>query len=169
MSHQKAFADRLARIAAHSGNTNATLHIGMDDQVPQAALARVAGLPQVNLGGNLALLMVPMALVSGVISWVWAHWARITVVETTDPVMALGADIGAGLIVMLLLRLALGFTGTGTLLAQAIGAVAGFALLHNAVHLWPEHFALLFPQHWVDTVLSLTQPNTVSLVALLLP
>lgn len=169
-NNEKVFAERLARIAAHAGNTNATLHIGMEDQLPQAALARGATLPKVDLGGvSLAGLMVPLALASGGLAWVWAHWARVTVVETGDPLMALGADLGAGLIVMLLLRLALGFTGMATLLAQALGALAGFALLHNAVHLWPEHFGLLFPQIWVETVLASTQPMSISLAALLLP
>lgn len=163
-NQQKVFADRLARITAHSGNTNATLHIGLDDQLPQAALARAAKLPRVKLApSGLGVLAVPLALLSGVLAWAWVQWVRVTVFESAEPLLALGIDLGGTLVALLLLRLAFGFAGVATLLAQATGAAAGFVALHNAVHLWPEQFGLLFPPHWVNAVLETTQPMTLAL------
>lgn len=163
LNQQKVFADRLARISAHAGNTNATLHIGLDDQLPQAALVRAAALPTVRLVPAFGLLKMPLALVTGAAAWAWVQWMRVTVFETVDPMMALGIDLGGTLVALLLLRLAFGLTGFATLLMQLVGVAVAFAGLHNAVHLWPEQFGLLFPPHWVNAVLESTQPMTLAM------
>ncbi len=164
LDQQKVFAARLERIAAHTGNTNATLHIGGADQLPQAALKRaVLGKtrPRVKASSTLAS---PLALVSGALAWVWAQWSLPVLLQSTDFWMSLVAAVA----VMLLLRLVLGLKGPLMLAAQVIGLALAIVGLHNAVHLWPEPFAALFTPDWVQQVLASTQPMTLSLGAITL-
>lgn len=164
LDQQKKFAARLERIATHTGHTNATLHIGGADQLPQAALKRaVLGKARPRAKAN-SPLAAPLALISGALSWVWAQWSLPVLLQSTDLWMSL---LAAGA-VMLLLRLVLGLTGPLTLAAQVAGLALAIVGLHNAVHLWPAPFAALFTPDWVQQVLASTQPMTLSLGALTL-
>ncbi|GGE03399.1 hypothetical protein SAMN05421774_101623 [Gemmobacter megaterium] len=163
LDHQKIFAARLERIASHAGNTNATLHIGMADQLPQAALKRaVLGKARPRKSG-LALLSLPLALASGAVAWVWAQWSVPVLLQSQELWVAL---LASGVMV-LLLRLVIGLRGPLTLAMQLIGVALAVAGLHNAVHLWPEAFAMLFSPDWVQEVLATTRPMSLSLGALL--
>jgi len=159
LDQRKTFAARLERIAAHTGNTNATLHIGMADQLPQAALKRaVLGRAKPPAKPS-SVLASPLALVSGAVAWVWAQWALPVLLGSTELWVALVAA-GVGL---LLLRLVLGLKGPLMLALQLMGVAFAVFGMHNAVHLWPEAFAALFSPDWVQGVLSNTQPMSVSM------
>lgn len=163
LDQQKIFAARLERIAAHAGNTNATLHIGMADQLPQAALKRaVLGRARPGNKGR-AVLSTPVALTSGALAWIWAQWSVPVLLYSTE----FWVSLLAGFVMVLLLRLVIGLKGPLTLAAQLIGLALAIVGLHNAVHLWPEAFATLFSADWVQEVLATTRPMTISLGALL--
>lgn len=164
MNQQSVFKQRVERVAAHIGNTNATLHIGMDDQLPQAALLRshicgpkVLGVPQ------RAPLALALAFLTGGAGWIWAQWMRVSLFPAEDALVNLAADLLVGITALFLLRAVLGLRGPATLAAQVIGMAVMLLSLHNAVHLWPEQFSYLFPSQWVSTVLADTQPMSVSL------
>jgi len=164
LDQQKVFAARLERIAVHAGHTNATLHIGGSEQLPQAALKRAMlgkARPRAKASSALA---TPLALVSGAVSWVWAQWSLPVLLQSTDFWLSLVAAVA----VMLLLRLVVGLKGPLMLAAQVIGLALAIVGLHNAVHLWPEPFAALFTPDWVQQVLASTQPMTLSLGAITL-
>lgn len=166
MNHQTVFRQRIERVAAHIGNTNATLHIGMDDQLPQAALLRnqICG-PKSIVGAQRAPLGLALAFVSGLAGWTWAHWMRVSLFPAEDALLNFGADLLVGITALFLLRAVLGLRGPATLAAQVVGMALALLCLHNAVHLWPEQFAYLFPSQWVSAVLADTQPMSVNLGA----
>lgn len=159
LDQRKAFAARLERIAAHTGNTNATLHIGMADQLPQAALKRaVLGRAKPRQTPS-SVLASPLALLSGAVAWVWAQWALPVLLGATELWVALlAAAVG-----LMLLRLVLGLKGPLMLALQLMGVAFAVFGMHNAVHVWPEVFASLFSPDWVQGVLASTTPMTLSM------
>lgn len=52
---------------------------------------------------------------------------------------------------------------------QTLGALAVAGLLHNAVHVMPAPFAVLFSQDWVDNVVETTEVNTLNYAGLSMP
>lgn len=165
MNPQQTFAARLQRIASHAGNTNATLHIGMDDQLPQAALLRHALVGQGKLPRQGSMLInAPVALLSGIAAWLWAKWTLPVLLGDTVFWLVL---VAAGAAV-LLLRLVAGLRGRLTLALQIIGLAVAILGLPNAVHLWPEVFAAVYSAEWVTTVQAHSQPLALSLGAITL-
>lgn len=167
--HQKVFAERLARIAAQSGNTNATLHIGIDGQVPQAVALRMRSPQFIDAAmRGLSPWSVPAALFSGALAMVMAHLARVWMFGQGQGMPGVLFDLSAALLVIVVLRGVLRLRGPGALALQLTGAVIVAGGLHNAVHQWPQHFATIFPPTWITAVLEATQPMTVSLGTLAL-
>ena len=167
LSHQQIFAERLARIAAQSGNTNATLHIGMDDQVPQGMLMRL-GNPAVRRAVGVAVhglspWSVPAALFSGALAIFGVHLARVWLFGPDLAQLGLLFDLTGALFVILELRILCRLRGPGALALQLTGAAIVAGGLHNAVHQWPALFAALFPAAWTEAVLASTEPLTISL------
>ncbi len=162
LDQQKIFAARLQRIAAHAGNTNATLHVGMADQLPQAALKRAVLGKARPRAKTSPVLAAPVALLSGALSWIWAQWSLPVLLQSSETWMALLAAAAF----TLLLRLVFGLRGPLMLAFQLIGLALAIVGIHNAVHLWPEVFATIFTPDWVQQVLDSTRPMTFSLDAL---
>jgi hypothetical protein len=165
--HQKIFAERLARIAAQTGNTNATLHIGMESQVPNAmTLAlrnpKLARAMEAAVQG-LSPRSVPLALFSGAAAMVAGHLARVWMFGQGQGMSGVLFDLSAAMLVIVVLRGLLGLRGPGALALQLVGAAIVAGGLHNAVHQWPQIFAAVFPPSWTTAVLEATQPMTVSL------
>lgn len=166
MRQQAVFNARLARLAAHAGNTNATLHIGMDEQLERAAFERhKISQPKAKPEARTEPLMLLLGLASGGLAWAWAQWMRASLMPGGDPLVVLATDLSIGLTAVLLLRAILGLHGVPALLFQLIGMAVAILGLHNLVHLWPEHFARIFPAPWVSGVLSHTAPMSVDLSA----
>lgn len=167
MRQQAAFNARLARLAAHSGNTNATLHIGLDEQLERAAFER-HNLPRAAQPDlpRTEPWMLALGLVSGSLAWVWAQWMRASLMPGGDPLVILATDLSIGLTAVLLLRAILGLQGRAALAFQLIGMTSAILGLHNLVHLWPEPFARFFPAPWVSGVLQHTEPMSLNLSAL---
>ena len=166
-SHQQIFAERLARIAAQAGNTNATLHIGMEAQVPQGMLMRL-GNPTVAravraAAAGLSPWAVPAALFSGALALFAVHLGRVWLLGPHMAQLGLLFDLTGALFAILELRLAFRLRGPGALALQLTGAAIVAGGLHNAVHQWPALFSGLFPPEWTEAVLSTTEPMTVSL------
>lgn len=163
---QAVFNERLARLAAHSGNTNATLHIGMDDQLERAAFERhKLGQASAKPAARTEPLLLLLGLVSGALAWIWAQWMRASLMPGGEPLVILATDLSIGLTAVLLLRAILGLHGIPALLFQLAGMALAVVGLHNLVHIWPEHFARFFPAPWVDGVLNHTAPMSVDLSA----
>lgn len=169
-SHQKVFAERLARIAAQSGNTNGALHIGMEGSVPVAvALDWRHGAARRIVAAavdGLSPWSVPAALFSGAAAMVLGHYARIWMLGQGLGLPGLLFDLSAALLVVVVLRGLLGLRGSGALALQILGGAIVAGGLHNAVHQWPGVFAAIFPPDWTEAVLGSTQPMTVSLALL---
>ncbi len=165
--HQKVFAERLARIAAQTGNTNATLHIGMESQIPQAMTLGLRN-PHLARAVNAAVQglspwSVPAALFSGAAAMLGGHLARVWMFGQGQGMLGVLFDLSLALLIVVVLRGVLRLRGHGALALQLIGAGIVAAGLHNAVHQWPQAFAAVFPPDWISAVLDATQPMTVSL------
>lgn len=164
VTNQQIFAERLARINGHVGNTNATLHIGMEAQLPQAALLRPGG-RRVKVAAATGIMTIPVALVCGGIAWIGAHWLRVSVLQPETADRALAADVIGALVLMMLLWFTFGLSGRKALVAQTAGVVLMAVSMHNFVHLWPEAFSPLFPGEWMASVLQGTEPMTIALAS----
>lgn len=164
--HQQVFAERLARIASQTGNTNATLHIGMESQVPRAmTLLRGSNMTHAMAAvvRGLSPRAVPVALFSGAAAMLAGHLARVWVFGQGQGMPGVLFDLSTALLVIVLLRGLMGLRGPGALALQLTGAAIVAGGLHNAVHQWPQIFAAVFPPTWTTAVLDATQPMTVSL------
>lgn len=165
--HQKVFAERLARIAAQTGNTNATLHIGMESQIPQAMTLALRN-PQLARALSAAVQglspwAVPVALFSGALAMVTGHLSRVWMIGQGQGLAGVLFDLSAAMLAIVVLRGLMGLRGPGALALQLVGAVIVAGGLHNAVHQWPQIFAAVFPPTWTTAVLDATEPMTVSL------
>lgn len=160
LNQKEIFAARLQRIAAHSGNTNATLHVGMDDQLPQAALLRHAMVGKTAAGGS-RWLMGPLALIAGALSWFWAQWALPVILGEAALWQVLLAAVAA----TLLLRLVLGLKGMVQLGLQAAGLGVAHMLFPAGLDLSADAFAALTTHDWMATVMAHGQPIMQSLGA----
>lgn len=168
MNRQQVFAARLARISAQDGNTNATLHIGMAEQVPQAALMRLNGAALRRLSGNRhcpSPLVMPVALFSGALALFGVHLGRVWLLPPDLAISGVLFDMTGALFAVLVLRVILGLHGLLSTTLQLTGVAIVALGLHNAVHQWPQVFAALFPPQWVTAVLDSTQPMSLSLGA----
>lgn len=168
--HQAIFAERLARIAAQAGNTNGAVHIGMDGAVPAAVATRwrqgMAGRLVAAAVDGLSPWSAPAALFSGAAAMLVAHLGRSWSFGLGQGMAGILFDLSIALLVIVLLRGMLRLRGSGALALQLTGAAIVAGGLHNAVHQWPQVFAAVFPPAWTETVLTATQPMTVSLGAL---
>ena len=69
-------------------------------------------------------------------------------------------DLGLALAVALFLRQLLGFRWRWFAALQLPAVVAMVLGMHNLVHYAPDAFARVFPEPWVETVLSTTEKNS---------
>lgn len=158
MNRQDAFNARLARIAAQTGNTNSALFIGMDQSVPGAAtgIGRLQEKPSGRRASAIAQVFI--AILSGALAWLWAHWVVFHLTAQLSPEMQLPAGLLIGLVALGLVRAILGLSGWRSFALQLLSMMLTAALLHNLVQFWPEGFLLVFAPEWVSAMMGIAQP-----------
>lgn len=146
MNRQEEFNLRLQRIAKHTGHTNATLFIGVDEALPGAALQRRSPRPR-SLGR--AWAQVVLGMTSGALGWIWAQWLSASLITGLSPLLLALAELALALTAVGLLRAILGLRGARLLALQVLAMLLTAALLHNLVQATPQLFAGIFPPAWL--------------------
>jgi hypothetical protein len=137
------FNARIARIAAGTGSSKSTIFVGLDEvyQITYRRRGSNAG-PAAALGSTLMPVFIAMAMGLGVLAFGLATWIRFQMMGqgagVSDPMTEMGVQAGA-----------------------AIMAVATMFFYHNAVHIFPDTFAQMFSQSWVDLVQATTKPQSI--------
>jgi|GEM_PF-3911764 len=168
MTRQDVFNARLARIAAQTGHTNSALFIGMDQSVPGAAAG--IGRLQARASGRRApaIAQVSIAILSGALAWLWAHWVVFNLAAHLSQEAQLPAGLLIGLAALGLVRAILGLSGWRSFALQLVSMMLTAALLHNLVQYWPEGFLLVFAPEWVSAMMGIPQAAVMPGATLLL-
>jgi len=167
-----AFKARLARIDARGANTIGKVYVGEGGSVPRAKaeaalrhsvsdrgrksvrkvgfLGRIGGMLICAFLGGLAVLMVRFALFKllGPVS------------PLADPMRLAGYEAGGAAGIALLLMIIAGTFKLRHWIGALAGLAAGLTLMHNAVHLYPDHFAVLFSPEWVAAITDTSIPRS---------
>jgi hypothetical protein len=158
------FSARIARIEKGTGISKSTLFVGADEvySVNYAARARrkESRLANVWYPLSVAMTFVVGALSDLVLRWIDWMTKGVPAVEA-DPGYAMVTGFFTALIVSLILGAILGIRVSQYLGLRALGIVAGMVGWHNAVHEWPDVFAMAFSPLWVGVVTRMTEPHSI--------
>lgn len=117
-----------------------------------------------------AALSFPMALVVsivfGVVGVLISRYVRFYILGLDDgqmnPDVAMAMDAALATSVVLALRGFVHMQGKMPLIAQGAAVIGAICLMHNAVWMYPDTFAMVFSQDYVAMVQETTSPQTVS-------
>ncbi len=160
------FNARVARIAAGAGSSKSTIYVGLDEvyQITYRRGGKTAG-PAAAAANALMPVFLMLATGLGVLSFGIATWIRFQMMGqgagVPNPVTEMGIQAGAALAVVFVIGRALPFRARLFKTVMAVTAVGTMFLYHNAVHVFPDTFAQVFSQNWVDLVQSTTKPQSV--------
>jgi hypothetical protein len=163
---QLEFSARIARINAGAMNTRTTVYVGMDDAfsfVPKARVVQAEGLIGTLQNAAYPLSFV-MSLLIGIVAYALTLWFRFKLTgmpdPAADPTIDMGIVLSIGFLVALVLGQILGFASREMMVAKSLGVVLGLLFFHNAVHTWPEPFALAFNEVWVNHIHTTTEAQS---------
>lgn len=161
------FAARIARIESGAATYRQLLFVGMDEvyQVPlrvrkiressAKALVRNAFYP----------VSLVLALVLGAVSQGLGQIARYHIQGLPDlnanPDIEMAVQVVLGFAIAMVLGYLMGLRSNQLATLKIIGVVLGILLFHNAVHAYPEFFAILTSKIWVNQIVSHTYANSV--------
>ena len=114
----------------------------------------VAGKSGVPVAITVSVLMVVLVRV------VKFHTTGVAMISDT-PDITMATEVGAALLLSLLIFVRLPYAGVGYKLVQIVGVFGAITLMHNAVHYSPSISSLIFSQQWVEKVIAETEPNSV--------
>jgi hypothetical protein len=159
------FSARIARIENGTGISKSTLFVGADEvyRVDYAARGprRESRLVNAWYPISVAMTFVVGALSDLVVRWIDWMTKGVPAVEA-DPGYAMVSGFFTAMIVSLILGALLGIRVGQHVGLRALGVVAGMVGWHNAVHQWPDLFALAFSPLWVGVVTRMTEPQSIS-------
>lgn len=155
MNQSSIFQQRLDRVSRQKGHTLATLHVGMDQQLPNGMMlrAKLVGRERERAGRVMRHLHLGLAGLSGVLAWIWAHWMRVTVSPFELPVAPFAVDLMLALVALGTLRAVFALRGGFSLALQLLGLLVGILALQALVPLAPQTFATIFSAEWVQAQL----------------
>jgi hypothetical protein len=160
------FNARIARISAGTGSSKSTIFVGLDEvyQITYRRRGRDAG-PVAAAGSALMPVFVSIAMGLGVLAFGLATWIRFQMMGqgagVSNPMTEMGVQAGAALAVAFVISRAMPFRARMLKTVMAITAVATMFFYHNAVHIFPDTFAQVFSQSWVDLVQATTKPQSI--------
>ena len=153
------FAARVARIEKNVAGSRQLLFVGVDEVY---SMPRRDRKPKPKRGGVLlGRAVYPVGLVAavalGALSHALGQIARFHVQGLPDlksnPDTEMLVQVGVGVVIAMVLGYLLQMNGRRFLLLSSVGVILGVLVLHNAVHLWPGHFATVTSDPWVDQVI----------------
>ncbi len=159
------FNARIARIAAGAGSSKSTIYVGLDEvyQITYRKRGKKSG-PS-TAGNALMPLFAVIAVALGALAFGIATWIRFQMMGqgagVPDPLTETGIQAGAALAMAFVIARALPFCARTLKIVMAISAVCTMFVYHNAVHIFPDVFAQVFSQSWVDLVQATTLPQSV--------
>jgi uncharacterized membrane protein (UPF0136 family) len=160
------FNARVARISAGTGSSKSTIFVGLDEayQVTYRRRGKAAG-PVAAVGNTLMSVFFVIAVGLGALAFGIATWIRFQLMGqgagVPDPMTEMAIQAGAALAVAFIIARAVPFRARMLKIVMAISAVCTMFVYHNAVHIFPDTFAQVFSQSWVDLVRATTKPLSI--------
>ena len=161
------FAQRVARINAAASSAKQLLFVGVDEvySVPIKPRQIVAS-PIRALFGN---LMYPVSLVMAVIVGAISHGIGMVIRYQVQGLPDLSANLDIEMVVQLVLGFSiamvlgyvLGLRSNSLTSLKSAGAALGVLFFHNAVHMYPQVFAMLTSELWVNQMITHTHPHSI--------
>jgi hypothetical protein len=157
------FAARIARIEKGVSSATQLLYVGVDEVY---AMPRRDRRPKPSQGKVLITnVLYPVSLVAAVILGAVSHGigqvARFYVSGVPDlkanPDVEMLVQIILGVAISMVLGFALGLNSRAFTTLKSIGVICGMLFFHNAVHIWPRHFAALTSELWVNQMVTHTK------------
>ena len=161
------FAARVARIQSNIAGAQQLLFVGADEVY---SMPRRDRKPKVSrLRALMGKLLYPVSIVVAVALGIAAHGvgqvARFYVQGLPDlkanPDTEMLVQMIVGIVVSMFLGFAFGLNTKAFTTLKSVGVVIGILIFHNFVHLWPQQFAALTSEQWVDQVVSTTNGSSI--------
>lgn len=154
------FTARVARIKLNIASSRQLLFVGVDEvySMPRRDRKAKASRGRAMLGNLLYPLSMAAAVALGLLSHGLGQVVRYHVQGKPDlkanPDIEMLVQVVVGIALAMGLGYALRLNATAFMTLKSVGVVLGTLLFHNAVHLWPRHFATLTSELWVNQVVS---------------
>ena len=161
------FAQRVARINAAASSAKQLLFVGVDEVYSVPIKPRqVAASPIRALLGN---LMYPVSLVMAVAVGVVSHGIGMVIRYQVqglpdlngNPDIEMVEQIVLGFSIAMVLGYVLGLRSNSLTSLKSAGAALGVLFFHNAVHMFPQVFAMLTSELWVNQMITHTHPHSI--------
>ncbi len=160
------FAARIARIESGAAASKQLLFVGIDEvyKVP----LRVRKIKRMGLVGFIGNAMYPISMVLAVALGMVSHGlgqvARYQVQGMPDlkanPDIEMVVQVVIGFAIAMVLGYFVGLRSNALTSLKSAGSALGVLFFHNAVHLYPQFFALLTSEIWVNQIVSHTHPHS---------
>ncbi len=160
---QLEFSERISRIAKHANSGKQLLFVGVDEVYAMPRRDRKAKRSTIGtmVGNILSPFVMIAALSLGALSQAIGQVARFHVLGLLDlnanPDVDMAVQFILGMGISMLLGYVLLLNSRGLTVVKALGVCIGVLGYHNAVHLWPQEFAKVTSDLWVNQILSHTQ------------
>ena len=157
------FAARIARIEKSGSGATQTLYVGVDEvyAVPRRERKAKASAGRVLLSNFLYPVSLVAAVVLGAVSHGIGQVMRFHIQGVPDlkanPDVEMLVQIILGIVISMVLGFALGLNSRAFTTLKSFGVICGMFFFHNAVHLWPRHFAGVTSELWVNQMVTHTK------------
>ena len=161
------FVARLARVKHNLASSRQLLFVGVDEvySMPRRDRKSKPSTGKALLGNVMYPVSMVAALALGAVSHGLGQVARFHVQGMPDlsanPDIEMLVQIMLGIVISMILGLALRLNSREFTALKSVGVVLGLLIFHNAVHLWPRHFAALTSELWVNQIVSHTKPFSI--------
>lgn len=157
------FSERISRIAKHASSGKQLLFVGTDEVYAMPRRDRKAKASKIKTAviNILYPFLVAAAVSLGALSHAIGQVARFHVqglpVLNASPDIEMAVQFALGIGISMLLGYVLLLNSKAMTMFKAVGVCIGVLGYHNAVHLWPQEFAKVTSQLWVNQIMTHTQ------------
>ena len=161
------FAQRVARINAAAASSKQLLFVGVDEVYSIPIKPRQVVLsPLRAMFGN---VMYPLSLILAVIVGALGHGAGMVIryyVQglpdlNANPDIEMVVQVVLGFSIAMVLGYILGLRSSSLTTLKSAGSALGVLFFHNAVHMFPQVFAVLTSGIWVNQMVTHTHPHSI--------
>ncbi|MGR3515418.1 MAG: hypothetical protein ACU0GG_21855 [Paracoccaceae bacterium] len=108
---------------------------------------------------------LPIALVFGAMAVFAVRLAQFhingTALVSSTPDMTMAIEAGVVILLSVIVMLMMPMQSALVKLGYLVGVGVGLVAMHNAVHMVPAVFSLAFSQGWTESVVAVTEPNSI--------
>ena len=161
------FAARIARIESGAATYRQLLFVGMDEvyQVPLRVRKIRESSAKALVRNAIYPVSLVLALVLGAVSQGLGQIARYHIQGLPDlnanPDIEMAVQVVLGFAIAMVLGYLMGLRSNQLATLKIIGVVLGILLFHNAVHAYPELFAIPTSKIWVNQIVANTLAHSI--------